>query len=322
MFLSRLFHRRETAEYRVLVQAKTVRQPSPLPALGPVLYRGKPHDGFAGLETLLLEAEDAVVDGLKRMHIEGSKPLNTFSYNINQVLQIPAIYNLIAVMRSRGMESQLTACHLMATALQACCWRGKSEFAPSLPKFLMPMLLGIYARYFGIQYLKREELDILNQKRKFDMSSEKERELRDEHFARYRTAVENLAQVSSNRFDQAMGKSKKKGHEEYRQIVQDIILYSSRLMGRTAVELQGQTERGIHQSAAYIGVLHSLMAAQEATRKRLCLLMAEEYGRNRVHRKHQGLEQSARYNLFALADIMRASRCHVLEFFQGKDETV
>jgi hypothetical protein len=317
--LVRRFIRREPEEYRLLLHGKVIRQPNPLPKLCRRLYKERPKDRFAGLEALEEDLRESVADTVHLMRIPNEEFRRVVVYNCLNILRIPPIYTLMRVLRRRGMERFVHNAHRVASALHACASYGTSDLVNQIHSQLMPMLLGIYARHFGVPFLKEDELTSMLQRRKFDVSDPKERELRDEFLKRYAQAAERLAQVSVDRFNQHLG-TVDYGNRSI-QIIEDIILYSTRLMGRTAVSLSRSQEQDIHQLAAYTGVLYSVCSAQYATGKRLCLLLAEEYGRSRIHRRHEGVDKTARYNVFALQDFMAACRCHVLDFFQGKDET-
>ncbi len=317
-FLRKLFYRMPKAEYRLFVHNQDVRRDSPLPATMPGLYRDKPRDRYARLEELMAETDAAVGDTLHLMRISGDRVRRCFAYNGAEVLRIPSFYRLALHLRKRGMERFVGNAHRLAAAVQACACFGSSDLGDRLREQLMPVLVGIYGRHYGVQFLKDNDLRNLLQQRRFNPEDPKERELRDRFLVAYKEDCRRLAAVSADRLEQQMAPPDPA--DDGVQAALDTVRYSMRLMGRTATDLANDEELGIHYLATYVGVIHSLMSAHAATGKRLPVLLAEEIDRAQTHHAVAGRELSARYNIRALHDMVEACRCEELDFFQGTDE--
>lgn len=311
-FLFKRQRREETCRY--LAGGKLVEKASPLPGLLPGLYKQEAKDGLRSLEAHVGLLESTVGDALHLLRLP-QKLRSPFVHNCRQVLQISPIYMMHQSLARRGLERFVINSHRLATLLQACAGYGESDMAPALQELLMPALFGIYARYYGVPYLKDDELKAATQMRKFDMADPKQRERREEFLDSYRREMARLAEVSEDRLLSGVGRIKRDS-DAVRTLLH-VIRYSNRLMGRTALEMSRDQEKDIHEIAAYVGVLYSICSAQAASGKRFCVILAEEYQRADTHRRHQGMEKSARYNVHALTDLMQACRCHVLKFFQG-----
>lgn len=320
MSFLRFFSKRKKREYRTIFRGKLLSHVNTLEQdISANIYKDTPPDKFSGLPELKSDMEKVVGDTLHILRLPLGKTKAIFTANIEQIMEIPAIYLMLGCLKSRGLDKFILNCHSLATMFQACACYGSSEMTGALQKNLLHIILGIYVRFFGIQFMKQDEYQSLLITRKFNMSDPKERQLRDDFFKSFKNATDKLVDTSAKRFFSSLNIEVSAGNKNLKPLVH-IIQYSSRLMGRTALNLKKDQEQDIHQFASYVGVLYSIVSALNSTNKRLCTLLAEEYDRNRTHHKHEGMEKTARYNIYALSDMLRITRCRILDFFQGKDE--
>ncbi|MHC4872303.1 MAG: hypothetical protein ACYTFY_10700 [Planctomycetota bacterium] len=319
MFFKSLFKKKQQRIYRTVYRGKLIKRDNILEEdISPIIYKDTPPDKFAGMDEIKSQMENDLRDTLHAMRLPLEKTSKIFSANTMEILEIPAVYLMLKTLNKRDLRRFIKNSHALATLVQACCCYGISEMVNSIQANLLHVMLGIYARHYGIQFMKQDEYQSLLISKKFNMNDPKERELRDDFFKSFKTAAEKLSDTSIKKLGAVLDLDKCKS-KNLKPIIH-IIRFSSRLMGRTALDMNRNTEQDIHQLASYVGVLYSIVSAMHSTKKRLCTILAEEYDRNRTHHKHEGVEKTARYNIYAINDLLRVCRCRVLDFFQGTDE--
>jgi hypothetical protein len=323
MILDFLFKRKKKQDYRLFLRGEEVVRENPLPALAPELFAAEPPDNYAGLEVLLDEMERGVAWSAHLLRMQQEKARQAYMHNIEQILRIPTIYAMMLTLHQRGLNRVIRNCHALATVFQACACIGHSEIVTSLRDDLMQILLGIYARYYGIQFVKPDECQAFLKPKRLDLDDPSQAKKNENFIHRYRVEADRFTDLSMRRFAQSLGQidmGDPLTKETARGVIH-IVRYTNWLHGAGALEYKRSTENEIHQYASYLAVLHHVLAEQTATGKRLCVCLAEEFDESRIHHKEEAMEKSARHNTYAINDFLAAHRCKVLEFFQGKDQT-
>lgn len=318
--LSGILKRDKDASYRLIISGQEVRRPNPLPESMPGLHKGAPRDGYKNLEALQADLEEAVADVLHAMRLPRERFRKTALYNCTEIIKMPPIYGLLCHLRSRDLVRLAANSHRLAAAVQACACYGQSAMVDDLQQCLMPVLLGVYARHVGVQVLRDKDITTLRTTRKFDISDPAQREQRAEFLSQYSDEADRIGVLSRDRIEQIADPPD--AEDPALRIVLDVARYGSRLVGRAASQMDRNAEQEIHRLAAYVSTVHAQVSAQAATGKRMPLILAEAWERYMQHRKREGLEKTARHNIYALDDLFATCRCRVLEFFQGGSETV
>jgi hypothetical protein len=260
-----------------------------------------------------------VADAVHLLFLPQKKASSVFSSNIEQIITIPTITSHLCSLEAKGLHKLVANSHFLAAFVQACVFYGESEMSASLKNDLMPILLGVYARYYGIPYMKQSEYRFLLDVKQFNPKNSIELKERNEFLDFVRKSADHVATTSAKRFADVL--NSKKLNKGIKGVIH-IVRYSTRLMGRTASKFDSKKEADVHLFASYTAVLHSVCSAALSTDKKLCVILAEEWERNRKHHKHQAMQNTSRYNHYAIIDLLAAHRCHLLDFFQGREETV
>ncbi len=321
MIFESLFKKKKQRTYQTIFHGKTIVRDNNLENdIYAKIYKDIPPDKFAELDEIKKEIILYVENTLHSFHLPKEKSKIIFAHNIHEIIEIPSIYLMLINLKKRKLDKFIKNSNALATLIQACACYGKSEIVNSLQENMMIILLGIYARHFGIPYMKEDEYQSLIINKKFDINDSEEEKLRTYFFERVKTASENLAKISLQKLmtHLELYKTNEKIKQNFRP-VEHIINFSTRLMGRTAMNIPKDEEATIHQFAGYVSVLHSIVSAFNSTNKRLCVILTEEYERGLIHHKREGVEKTARYNIYALIDLLHINRCRILDFFQGTD---
>jgi len=301
----------------VVVRAgKAMRSDNPLPSLFPALYAQTPRDSFAQRDALETDARRIAGAFIQACRLPPDINAKLAAENFALIFDIPPVYELLLSLKRQGFERFYANNFAVGTLLQLAAFYGLSEMAESLRVDLMLCLLAVFFRYFGLNFLPKNEREILASQRQYDLSNSHQRQLREDFLEQYRHVADRLAHVSSERF-LAFAKDKARCPAEKMLAISHIIRFSSRLMGRAAADLKDKELEKVHSLASYVAEIYSIASAWVSLRKRLCLILAEEWARSRVYAKQKDIQVSARYNLHALSDVFRICRCELLCNFQG-----
>ncbi len=301
----------------VVVRAgKAMRSDNPLPSMFPALYQEQPRDRFAQKDVLQADALRLAGALIQACRLPPDINAKLVAENFALILEIPPIYDLLLSLKRQELERFYANNFAVGTLLQLASFYGLSEMAESLRNDLMPCLLAVFFRYFGVNFLPKNEREILASRRQYDLHDSRQRQLREDFLDQYRQIADRLSHVSCDRFH-AFIKDKTRCPPEKLLAISHIIRFSTRLMGRAASDLKDKELEKVHSLASYVAEIYSIASAWVSLRKRLCLILAEEWARSRVYAKQKDIQVSARYNLHALSDIFRLCRCELLCNFQG-----
>lgn len=321
MIFQFLFGRTKEEPYKVFTQDGIVEHPNPLTTIAPKIFTTPEIQEMREMPERIEFMEKTVTDTLHALRIPPSDIKDVIIHNCRMIITTPTIYALNQTLRKQKLARYIENSHVMATLIQVACMMGDSGMARQIRDSLMPVLLGVYVRFYGITFMRANEVACLRNFRRFDMDDARERELRDAFLESLKNTMTKIANTSAERFAGILS-SKLKGVEANQAIaLEHIIRYSSRLSGRTAIELNATQETDIHHLTAYVGVAYALASAYISTGKRFPILFAESLMRGKSYRQRGGFEATSRHNLFALEDLMLASRCIDVPFFQGEDVT-
>lgn len=304
-------------EFALMQAGKIVYHPHLLPKQFPALYAEPPKDRFALRTELLADAEAIVRDLVFDFHLPPDVFVDAILHNIRLLLDIPEVYTLLVNLKKQNLDKFYQNQYALSALHQICVFHTPANKTENLRRSMMTTQLGIFLRYYGIRWLDQEKKRILGMTRQFDITNARQKDMRDKFLVQYRQVMNKLAHLSADRLHQMLETTHRAEPYDYT-VLLHVIRFSTRLMGRTAEKFSPDEQRNIHTLAGYVAVLFSFASGWIGAGKRTCHVLAELWGRSRLHYRNKDLGMTAIYNPAALNDLFRIADCHVLSNFQGK----
>ncbi|MBN2713970.1 MAG: hypothetical protein JXR97_16240 [Planctomycetes bacterium] len=307
----------EPAERYIIVKdSKQVKVENPLRAMLPAIYAQKPCDDFAMRDEILEDADRVTRDFLHACRLPLETLPKVIHSNFEVLLNIPVVYDLFVALKRQKITTLYENNFSLQALVQACAFYTKTEFGQDIADNLMLFLFGISMRHLGFHSLKRDEKDLFMQCRQWDVTDARQKSLRDQFLKRYRVAADKMASSAIERLGDIIGKEHTLSKEQYKELFQ-IVRYSTRMMGRTAEQIKGDTRESIYASTTYIAMCYNIASAWCSKKKRIPLILAEEWGRSRQSFSQKTTNDRASQNMQALSDLFRICRCTIIPNFQG-----
>lgn len=307
----------EPGEFILLHDGVPSRHPNPLPKQFPALYAETPQDGFALRDTLLADAETIVRELVLAFHLPADPFVDAILSNLRLLIDIPEVYAVLVSLRKQNLEKFHQNQFALAALHQICVFHTQAAKAEQIRRSMMTVQLGIFLRFYGLRWMDAGKKRVLGTTRQFDITDARQKDMRDKFLLQYRQVMNKLALTSVDRLHRMLETTHRAEPQDYT-ILLHVIRYSTRLLGRTAEKFTLDEQRGIHAVAGYVSVLFSFASGWMGAGKRACHVLAELWGRSRVHYRNKDLGMTAIYNPTALNDLFRIADCHVLSNFQNR----